>query len=311
MKKLVIFILCLFSTLNAQFFWYGNPIEVSKESIESISYKEWMNKEIFPFALRMHFDFPCEGCINTVKFKYCGKDTISVDMKFPSHNIKYGLRQDIRTVKRDNKVITNKFYNKETGVTYQYEDGIVEYTYPAINESDLVCISIYSNKVITLTISVNDYKNDITVNNNREDVYIPNKFFKGGDILNYIIIKIPKKHFPSLNKDVDLTQLVFKDGDSKIMESKETFALFQNTPNPFTDKTDITFKLTDSGLTTLKIYDMYGNEVTTLVNNTLTSGIHTYSFNINKLNGELKSGTYICELVHNNVSLINKILLLK
>ncbi len=51
--------------------------------------------------------------------------------------------------------------------------------------------------------------------------------------------------------------------------------LGQNAPNPFTDRTDITFTLAESEPVSLKVYDLMGREVATLVNETMAAGTHT------------------------------------
>jgi len=70
-------------------------------------------------------------------------------------------------------------------------------------------------------------------------------------------------------------------------------ALNQNYPNPFNPTTTITFTLAQDGFTTLKIYDMLGREVTTLVNGEMKSGVmNAVSFNASKLS----SGVYFSRL---------------
>ena len=87
----------------------------------------------------------------------------------------------------------------------------------------------------------------------------------------------------------------------------QDFKLFQNYPNPFNPSTEIRFSLKSSGFTTLKVYDILGKEVATLVSENLNSGMYAYSFDASKL----ASGTYIYEVVSNNVRLTNKMLLMK
>jgi hypothetical protein len=70
-------------------------------------------------------------------------------------------------------------------------------------------------------------------------------------------------------------------------------ALNQNYPNPFNPTTTITFTLAQDGFTTLKIYDVLGREVTTLVNGEMKSGVmNAVSFNASKLS----SGVYFSRL---------------
>lgn len=85
------------------------------------------------------------------------------------------------------------------------------------------------------------------------------------------------------------------------------YKLSQNYPNPFNPTTKINFELKESGFTSLKIYDMLGNEVATLVNNELTSGSHSINFNA----ANLASGTYVYQLNVNSTRITNKMILLK
>ena len=85
------------------------------------------------------------------------------------------------------------------------------------------------------------------------------------------------------------------------------YKLSQNYPNPFNPSTKINFELKNSGYTTLKVYDMLGNEVATLVQNELTSGLHSVNFNA----ANLASGTYVYQLNVNGTRITNKMVLLK
>jgi len=67
-----------------------------------------------------------------------------------------------------------------------------------------------------------------------------------------------------------------------------TFSLNQNYPNPFNPSTKISFSLADNANVSLKIYDVLGNEITTLVNKELPAGTHSYDFNAASIN----SGVY-------------------
>lgn len=85
------------------------------------------------------------------------------------------------------------------------------------------------------------------------------------------------------------------------------YKLSQNYPNPFNPSTKINFELPQSGYTTLKVYDMLGKEVATLVNGELKSGAHSVNFNASNLS----SGTYIYQLNVNGTRITNKMILLK
>lgn len=108
----------------------------------------------------------------------------------------------------------------------------------------------------------------------------------------------------------DLVQKVVNTGsdvDDQGQVVVNGYALSQNYPNPFNPTTKINFELKSSGYTTLKVYDMLGNEVATLVQNELTSGSHSVNFNASSL----ASGTYVYQLNVNGTRITNKMVLLK
>ncbi|NWF49925.1 MAG: T9SS type A sorting domain-containing protein [Ignavibacteriaceae bacterium] len=90
-------------------------------------------------------------------------------------------------------------------------------------------------------------------------------------------------------------------------ESLKEFSLNQNHPNPFNPSTTISFSIPVSGYVTLKVYDMLGNEVATLVNDNLASGTHGVDFNA----GNLASGVYIYRLQSGNLISTKRLILLK
>jgi hypothetical protein len=66
------------------------------------------------------------------------------------------------------------------------------------------------------------------------------------------------------------------------------FSLSQNYPNPFNPSTTINFSIPKSGFVTLKVYDVNGREVKSLVNNNMTAGKYEVNANFATLN----SGVY-------------------
>ena len=85
------------------------------------------------------------------------------------------------------------------------------------------------------------------------------------------------------------------------------FSLEQNYPNPFNPNTTIKFSLGKSGLTTLKLYDVLGKEVATIVNGELAAGPHTVSFNASNL----PSGVYLYTINSGKYSETMKMMLMK
>ncbi len=85
------------------------------------------------------------------------------------------------------------------------------------------------------------------------------------------------------------------------------YTLSQNYPNPFNPTTEIQFTVARAGFTTLKVYDMLGKEVATLVNENLNPG----TFKSTLDGAKLSSGTYLYRLVSGSTAITKKMMLLK
>lgn len=87
----------------------------------------------------------------------------------------------------------------------------------------------------------------------------------------------------------------------------ETFSLSQNYPNPFNPKTIINYSLPNTQYSVLKVYDILGNEVATLVNELQSAGNHSVSFD----GSSLSSGLYYYKIEAGEFSDTKKMLLIK
>ena len=85
------------------------------------------------------------------------------------------------------------------------------------------------------------------------------------------------------------------------------FELYQNYPNPFNPTTKIKYQIPSEEKVLLKIYDVLGREVKTLVNEIRSAGVHEIEFNASSL----ASGIYFYRISAGNYSDIKKIVLLK
>lgn len=85
------------------------------------------------------------------------------------------------------------------------------------------------------------------------------------------------------------------------------FALEQNYPNPFNPNTVISYRLPVIGFVTLKVYDVLGNEVATLVNEEKQSGVYVVEFNA----AALPSGVYFYQLKAGEFIQTRKMILIK
>jgi hypothetical protein len=99
--------------------------------------------------------------------------------------------------------------------------------------------------------------------------------------------------------------LVGIDEDDNI--NKLAFSVSQNYPNPFNSSTSISYSIAEAGLVSLKIFDILGREVSTLVNEEKGAGMYDVIFNAS----DLTSGVYIYTLQVNGYSQSRKMILLR
>lgn len=99
------------------------------------------------------------------------------------------------------------------------------------------------------------------------------------------------------------TSGVDHNGDQKV----RTYGLSQNYPNPFNPSTVINFEIPQASKVSLKVYNMLGKEMATLVNGYKEMGRYSVQFNAK----DLPSGMYIYEIRANSFIRSGKMLLLK
>ena len=85
------------------------------------------------------------------------------------------------------------------------------------------------------------------------------------------------------------------------------FTLEQNYPNPFNPSTIIKYSIPSESFTTLKVYDVLGNEVATLVNSEKPAGNYEVEFNAKGLS----SGIYFYKLKSSGSVLVRKMMVVK
>jgi photosystem II stability/assembly factor-like uncharacterized protein len=145
-------------------------------------------------------------------------------------------------------------------------------------------------------------------------ITIPNSGLQGA--INDVVINQHNRIYVATDKGV-----FYGEGDSLVVSVEnfkpvETFHLSQNYPNPFNPATKIKFEIPDqvrydSRLVTLKVYDVLGNEVATLVNEEKQPGIYEVEFNPSSIKHLPSSGVYFYQLKSGNFVETKKMLLLK
>ena len=102
---------------------------------------------------------------------------------------------------------------------------------------------------------------------------------------------------------------------SRTSESIPGIELFQNNPNPFNPETKLSYQLSSKSKVTLKVFNMLGKEVATLVNEEQQAGHHSINFNTTYNNQQttnnLPTGVYFYQLRTENSMQTKKMLLLR
>ncbi len=94
------------------------------------------------------------------------------------------------------------------------------------------------------------------------------------------------------------------DESSEIVSS---FKLFQNYPNPFNPSTKISYRISEAGPVTLKVFDLLGRDIATIVSEFKSAGLYQADFDAS----HLSAGIYFYQLVTRGLIQTKKMLLLK
>ena len=94
-------------------------------------------------------------------------------------------------------------------------------------------------------------------------------------------------------------------------EAVRDYALSQNYPNPFNPTTQIRYSVAKAGMVSLKVYDLVGRELVTLVNQYQAAGSYSVTFSSAAFGTHLASGIYFYRLEAGSFVATNKMLLLK
>lgn len=136
------------------------------------------------------------------------------------------------------------------------------------------------------------FGNVLAISNSGQDIYVGGSFALAGGKPSYSFAR----YSPMLT-GVEI----------KPQERPGTFVLSQNYPNPFNPSTIISYQLPAYSFVTLKIYDIIGREVATLVNEKEEAGGHKVIFD----GSRFASGVYFCRLQTGAFIAIKKLVLIK
>ena len=122
-------------------------------------------------------------------------------------------------------------------------------------------------------------------------------------LANGTVVELPKLY--GEEAQTALNKVMNENGEEVAIVNE--YNLEQNFPNPFNPSTTIKFSVPTSDLVTLKVYDVLGNEVATLVNEQKAPGTYEVRFDA----GNLASGIYIYTIKASNFTQTRKLILMK
>jgi hypothetical protein len=120
----------------------------------------------------------------------------------------------------------------------------------------------------------------------------------------------------AVNKLITISNSIGISGNSQVVKG---FSLEQNYPNPFNPTTNIKYNIPENSFVSLKVYDILGREVATLINKFQPAGTYTVPFSISLFsNNQITSGVYFYKLTaedatnkSNNFSEVKRMVVIK
>ena len=161
-----------------------------------------------------------------------------------------------------------------------------------LSESDEVTIEVQSSD-FPLNISITGFSSKIEHN------YILQEIADGVEVTTHNLIDGDKIVIG--NKNVSILKI------SKLQSIPNSFKLEQNYPNPFNPSTTIKYSVPENSFINLSVYNLLGERIAELVNETLAAGEYRTDFDAT----ELPSGIYIAKLESGNHKQTIKMILLK
>jgi hypothetical protein len=172
-------------------------------------------------------------------------------------------------------------------------DSLIE-----IELSDALNNNIY-NYPLTAYISVPVEWEDVSVKQNNKSQVV--KSFNADSMQVVLCDVVPD------DGTIRLTKYIPSYVNEEEKDQLDDFILYQNYPNPFNPNTVISWKLPVSSKVTLKVYDILGKEVASLINEEQSAGNHKINFN----GAGLTSGIYVYVLRAGDKHISQKMTLLK
>jgi hypothetical protein len=233
-------------------------------------------------------DDPCRVCNKPIKWEYYDQNPRLNVYKVFSHLL--NLRKEYDVFRSDNFDMFVSTYSKRININHPSMDVTII--------GNFYVEALDNNPNFQSTGWWYDYftGDSILVTNTTDNINL-----QPGEFRIFTMVKLPTPE-PNLVNDVE------KIDDELVID----FSLEQNYPNPFNPTTNIKFQIADFGFVSLKVYDLLGREVKTLVNEELEYGTYNVSWNgDNELGKKVSSGIYFYRIEAGEFKNSRKMILMK
>ena len=216
------------------------------------------------------------------------------------------------------RIVSNLIKNDTTdNISYNCENPS-QFSYPQVtkklnNSTPFFLVydsdSLNSNREIMLKYRY-PYYNDTTINlsNSPGDDYKPVISFYSIDTTNVAVFWT---HEENGKQDIWMAKTVFAPILGAVTEPPQSpgnYSLEQNYPNPFNPSTIISYSVPSTSLVTIKVYDVLGREILTLVNENKSAGNYSVQFNASS---KFPSGVYFYRMQAGSFVQTKKLILMK
>jgi len=198
---------------------------------------------------------------------------------------------------------TNLFAGTSQYGVYISADNGTTWSQTALNNKSVNKLAVSGNDIFAGTYPYGVYYSS----NNGASWFQKNQGFSVPPFYNYTMISALKVNNGYIFSGTDgfsvyrrlYSEIIGVQNISTEIPSK--YSLSQNFPNPFNPVTNLEFGISDLGFTSLKVYDLLGKEVATLVNEKLNPGTYKVEFDA----GSLTSGVYFYRFTSGSHSGVN------
>ena len=241
------------------------------------------------------------GSVNTIGIAYESNKSGKWGLYATDYSNFYG------TVYQSSVIVQSPMYNYRNVTNFLLHSIFTDYM------GGMNCYvrqSISSTKIMTAGTSFTNFYDSLYVGDSSSKTVITlgNGVCRSNNYYSYTVWLVYDKDsggYSSLNA---LGKILVISGTNLIKsEIPEAFSLSQNYPNPFNPRTVISFQLPVDSRVSIKVYDVQGREVQTLVNGRMNAGVYETTFD----GAGLNSGVYFYRLVTEGFSETKRMILIK